>query len=208
MFSEAKNQRTVSGSYRPRTVAEHEAKVVTEELISRLRSGSQEAFKTVYIHYYGSLERFLFSLLRSKEESEEMAQDVFMTIWEKREQLDPSKNIKSFIYTIARNSVMNLFDHRKVLDRYARTANVPVNDDITSEDILIAQETELLIELAVARMPRMRRRIFELNRYEDMDNASIADRLGISKANVANHLALARKDIKEILALFLLFILS
>lgn len=180
---------------------------MTPELICKLRDGSQEAFKTIYLHYYGSVENFLFSLLRSREEAEETAQDVFMTLWEKRERLDPSHNIRSFIYTTARNAALNLFDRRKVMDRFSKMAPVPINDETTSEDMLIARETELLIRLVVARMPKTRRRIFELNHYENMDNTEIAEKLGISKANVANHLALARKDIREVIRMLILLLL-
>lgn len=181
---------------------------MTPDLISQLRSGSQEAFRIVYMHYYGPLEKFLFSLLRSREESREMAQDVFMTVWEKRAQLNPSHNIKSFIYTVARNAAMNLFDHRKVLDKFSRTANVPLNDEVTSEDILIARETELLIKIVIDRMPKMRRRIFELHHYDNLDHNAIAEKLSISRTNVANHLLLARRDIKEVVYLFALFLLA
>ncbi len=188
-------------------MTKEEGRIMTPDLICRLRDGSQDAFKTIYLHYYGSISKFLFSLLRSKEEAEEIAQDVFMTLWEKRERLDPSHSIRSYIYTIARNAALNLFDRRKVLDRFSQMGHVPAYDDITSEDILIARETELLVKLVVQRMPKMRRQIFELNRYEDMDNTAIAEKLGISKANVANHLALARKDIRDVIITFLLFMM-
>ena len=64
---------------------------VTVELLEALRDGDHEAYKTVYLHYRGPIENFLYKLLRSREEAEEIAQHVFMTLWERRAELDPSK---------------------------------------------------------------------------------------------------------------------
>ena len=55
---------------------------VTVELLEALRDGDHEAYKTVYLHYRGPIENFLYKLLRSREEAEEIAQHVFMTLWE------------------------------------------------------------------------------------------------------------------------------
>lgn len=183
----------------------NESEVITPEIILQLRNGNQEAFKTIYLHYYNSVKNFLYSLLQSKDESEEMTQDVFMMLWEKRETIDPSKNIKSLVYTIARNAAMNFFDHQKVIDRFSRTVLPDELDNNTSEEILIAQETELIIKLVIANMPEKRRTVFEMSYYKNMDNETIASTMGISKFNVANHLAHARRDIKKAISLFLLF---
>jgi len=63
---------------------------VTVELLEALRDGDHEAYKTVYLHYRGPIENFLYKLLRSREEAEEIAQHVFMTLWERRAELDPT----------------------------------------------------------------------------------------------------------------------
>jgi len=204
MLFENKQRNKSSGSLKSKN-SMREVEVITPEITFELKCGNEEAFKTVYVHYYNSIQKFLFSLLRSKEESEEITQDVFMTLWEKREQIDPASNIKSFIYTIARNAAMNFFDRQKVIERFSRTVIINESDDITSEDIFIAQETELLIKLIVTNMPKTRRVVFEMSQYQNMDHEAIATTLGISKLNVANHLAHARKEIKGIIALFLLF---
>ena len=57
-----------------------ESEVVTPELLEALRDGSHEAFQTVYVHYRGPIENFLYRLLRSREEAEEIVQNVFMAV--------------------------------------------------------------------------------------------------------------------------------
>ena len=170
---------------------------VTVELLEALRDGDHEAYKTVYLHYRGPIENFLYKLLRSREEAEEIAQHVFMTLWERRAELDPSKNIRTLLYTIARNAVVNLFKRQRVFEKYQKMQDSGEQDLLTGEDLLIAQEKELLIELAVKNMPPMRRKIFEMSRQQNLSHEEIAQHLDTSKHNVANHLSQAMKKIKR-----------
>ena len=183
-----------------------EEKTITPELLAALRDGGHEAFKIVYIHYSGSLRRFLAVLTRSEDEAEEITQDVFVRLWEKRSGIDPGKNIRTYLYTMAKNQLMNRFEHGKVKQRFEKLHTGGEEMNPASDEILIAQETEILIELAVSRMPKQRRKVFELSRLEGMSNEMIAKELNLSKETVAAHLSYARKDIKEVIALLLLFL--
>lgn len=84
--------------------------------------------------------------------------------------------------------------------RNTRKCRTPGEQDLlTGEDLLIAQEKELLIELAVKNMPPMRRKIFEMSRQQNLSHEEIAQHLDTSKHNVANHLSQALKKIKRTL---------
>ena len=172
---------------------------ITVELLAALRDGDHDAYRTVYLHYRGPIENFLYKLLRSREEAEEIAQHVFMTLWERRAELDPSKNIRTLLYTIARNAVINLFKRQQVFEKYQKMQDTDDQEHPTGEDLLIAQEKELLIDLVVKNMSPMRRKIFEMSRLQHLSNEEIAQHLDISKHNVANHLSQALKKIKHTL---------
>ncbi len=79
------------------------------EQLEAVRRGDHQAYKAVYMYYRGPIQHFLYGLLRSREEAEEISQHVFLVLWEKRGSLDVSKNIRTLLYTIARNAVMNLY---------------------------------------------------------------------------------------------------
>ena len=182
---------------------------ITRQELEALRVGDHDAFRTVYLHYATPIRDFLTLLTRSADEAEEITQEVFVQVWEKRERIDPRKSIKGYLYTIARNSALNLFEQQKVRSRYTDSPLSRAEDDWASDELLIAEETELLIEIAVSRMPEQRRRVFELSRREELKSTEIAERLGISRHTVDNHLATAKKDIRELLSLFmLLFVLQ
>lgn len=177
---------------------------ITAEVLTALRDGDHDAFRKVYLHYVTPIKDFLTILTRSEEEAEEITQDVFVNVWEKREKIDPRKSIKGYLYTIARNSALNLFEQRKVRSKYADSPLSKPDDYYASDEILIADETQLLIEIAVSRMPEQRRKIFELSRKEGLKSTEIAEKLALSRHTVDNHLAAAKKDIRELIALFLL----
>lgn len=192
-------------SNEPRFSDPIENKIVTYELLNMLKAGSPTAFKVVYMHYYKPLENFLYVLLRDRIEAEDMTQTVFAKIWEGRDKIDPSRNFKTYLYVIARNTVMNFFKHKKVVNQFHDHASFQNNYESSQDEILFAKETELLIQLTVERMPKMRRYIYELSVNEGLSNDQIAEKLGINKANVANHLSHAKKVIREILAISFIF---
>lgn len=184
-----------------------EERIITREMLEALRAGDHEAYASVYCHYRKPLESFLGALMRTRSDAEDVTQEVFMKIWEVRESIDPSKKFKSYLYTIARNSVMNRLHHQKVQNRYNESNSVGDRDEVTQEELLIARETELIVRLTVDQMPRIRKQVYELSLDGQLSNEEIAHRLGITKSNVANHLSLARKDIKHMLAVSLFFFL-
>jgi len=204
-ISHENNNFSVKDSVHTPGITAAEKKTITPLLLQSLRIGNHEAFRTVYIHYSGPLCRFLTALCRSRETAEEITQDVFLKLWEKRENINPEKNIRTYLYTMAKNAMMNHFQHQSVEWRFLQSGAGLNESDPASDEILIAQETEILIELAVSRMPKKRREVFELSRKAGMTNEMIAKELNLSKETVAAHLSYARKDIKEVLALLVAF---
>ena len=95
--------------------------------------------------------------------------------------------------------MVNLFKRQRVFEKYQKMQDSGEQDLLTGEDLLIAQEKELLIELAVKNMPPMRRKIFEMSRQQNLSHEEIAQHLDTSKHNVANHLSQALKKIKRTL---------
>lgn len=176
-----------------------EGDAITAKLLGALRDGDHEAYNVVYRHYRDLIVNFLFKLLRSREDAEEIAQNVFMALWERRAELDPQKNIRTLLYTIARNAVMNQFKRQKVFEKYLKLSDADDTENLTAEDILIARERELLIEFTVGKMPSKRRKIYEMSRRENLSNEDIAQRLDTSRQNVANHLSQALRQIRHAL---------
>ena len=180
---------------------------VTPELLQALRSGDQNAFERIYLHYVSSVKNFLTVLTRSGEAGEEITQEVFVTLWEKRDRIDPDKNISAYIYTIAKNYAFKYFNRKKGLLQEDVMSADSLEAYGSPDEILIQKEKEILIEIAVSQMPPQRRKIYRLSRIEGLSNSEIAEMLNISKNTVENHITSALNDLREVLAMFLLLVL-
>ena len=87
-----------------------------QELLAKLAEGDENAFEILYLTYSPKIYSKILQLVKQVSIAEEILQDVFLKIWEKRETLDNQKSFRSFFYTIAKNLVVDLF-RRAALDR-------------------------------------------------------------------------------------------
>lgn len=173
--------------------------------LKALHEGDEKAFEKIYLAYYKRTLYFLTGLVKSEEDAKELTQEVFIKLWTNRETIDTNKSTHNYMYTIARNAAFNFLKHKLVefhyQNEYARKTATE-----TSEEILFAKETALLIEMTVERMPVQRQRIYKMSRNEGMSNEEIANRLRISKKTVENQLSLALGELKRVIAgMILLF---
>lgn len=178
---------------------------VTKETLRALRKGDPEAYKTLYLHYKRPLELFLHRLTGSANDAADITQETFVTIWEIHEKIDPSKNIKSYLFTIARNMALQNIRKRKFQpDSLTSAYEDTLTDNHTSMDEIVASETELLVEVAIANMPAKRREVFNLYR-QGKSYDQIAEELGITSTNVRQQVFNARKELEDIMMLIAFF---
>lgn len=175
-------------------------------LLEAVSRGDAEAFNGLFTAYYSKTVRFLAGFLDSMEEAEDLAQDVFVKLWQKRSMLPYVENLDAYLYRMARN---RLYDHvgesRKAYHSRPADATADIAEKETQEERLFAEELKGLINAVVDRMPARRKTIFTLSRREGFSNAEIAKRLGISKRTVETHISSALEDIRKALPLFFLF---
>jgi RNA polymerase sigma-70 factor (ECF subfamily) len=89
-----------------------------------------------------------------------------------------------------------------VHERYVKTPTYADVESYSLDDQLIAEETAILIDIAIERMPPQRKKIFEMSRLEGLKSTEIAEQLNLSRHTVDNHLAAAKKDLRDLLTLF------
>lgn len=182
----------------------YQEKIISSDVLHALRNGSHLAFEEVYIRYVSTVKKFLTVLARSEEVAEEITQETFVTLWEKRKNIDPDKNISGYLFTIAKNFALKYFKSCQMFfgEEYLEHDN-PLSG-LAPDEVLIGKEQEILTEIAVMRMPTQRKKIYELSRKKGFSNNEIAEQLQISKNTVENHITSALNDIRNIIALFLL----
>ncbi|HQB36098.1 MAG TPA: RNA polymerase sigma-70 factor [Bacteroidales bacterium] len=164
-------------------------------LVKSLSKGNILAFNTLFKKYSGHLYRFSYRYLQSKTESEELVQEVFTIIWEKRSELKNELSFKSYIFTIAFNIIRKYFRTRKYISKYFNTEIYNDVDIQTSQKINYDSLHDYIIEL-VNQLPAKRREIFIKSRFEGLNIKEISEELGISHKTVENQLTNALKFIR------------
>ena len=102
-------QRPATGRRETECVERTAPMVSEQELIERIRRGDLVSFKAVFERYYGGVHAFTRGVVDNGFHAEEITQNVFIRLWLKREALDPSRNFKAFLYTLARHEIADYF---------------------------------------------------------------------------------------------------
>lgn len=164
-------------------------------LVRELSKGNLLAFNTLFREYSGRLYRFAFGYLKSKEASEELVQDVFTKIWEKRSDLKEELSFKSFLFTIASNLIRKHFRSKAQMFEYIKTRIIDDSDMQTSQKITCDSLDQYITDL-VDHLPERRKEIFIKSRFEGLSIKEIAEELKISHKTVENQLTDALKFIR------------
>jgi RNA polymerase sigma-70 factor (family 1) len=166
-------------------------------LLERLREGDQQAFESIYQHYIDPIYRRLLYLIKSEELAEELAQDIFMRIWDKRAGIDLEKSFRSYIYSIAQNLVVDFY-RRSALDRKLQqhlinTATAYYNPiDLHYH----AEADRQLLSNAIQSLPEQRRKVYSLVKLEGKSYEEVSEILGISCSTIRDHIVKGNKAIK------------
>lgn len=174
--------------------------VTEKELLKKCALGDRQAFSTLYTTYLSQLMRYLFLFNPSREENEEIIQDVFLKIWEKRESLAEIESFKAYAFKISKNLLIDGIRRAKV-EKKVREFIAPESEDcgIRLDDDLCFEEYQNVASKAIDRLTEKRRHIFELRTKDGLSLDEIADRLQISKSVVKKQYYAASSSIVEYL---------
>ena len=165
-------------------------------LVRELSKGNLLAFNTLFREYSGRLYRLANGYLKSEAESEELVQEVFTIIWEKRANLKEELSFKSFLFTIAFNIIRKHFRTKTYLSDYFKTVVDADIDMDTSQKITYDSLHQYITEL-VNKLPARRKEIFIKSRFEGLSIKEIAEELKIGHKTVENQLTDALKFIRS-----------
>ena len=169
-------------------------------IIRELAVGSPKAFQRLFDRYYARIHAFVFGLVKDWDETEDLTQEVFIKLWNKREKFANVHNVDAYLFTLTKNTVFSYIAENKtrqwVYDEIPETT-----DGKTPSDILELKDLQLLIDMVVDSMPPQRKLIYQLSRIKGMSNDEISERLGIQKKTVENHLNLALRMLKDVITI-------
>jgi RNA polymerase sigma-70 factor (family 1) len=189
--------------------------VKQEHLIKQLRDGHERAYEALFKTYYTELVVHANKYLYDIDASREIVQDLFVTIYEKRHNLDINSSLKSYLYKSVQNRCINVINASKTKEKYVQFVkqNTNESENPIDRDINIS-ELENALYHAIGDLPPKCRTIFKMNRFDGLSNGEIADKLELSKRTVETQITKALKILrsklqpymKEAVALFALLI--
>lgn len=166
------------------------------ELVKALSKGEIKAFNDLFQIYGNRIYRFALGYMKSVPDAEELVQDVFLKIWEKRFELKENLSFKTYVFTIAFNIIRKHFVKKALTTKYFEQQIIEDLDLDTVQNIDF-QSTKNLIDHIVDQLPPRRKTVFIKSRFEGCSVKEIADELGTSPKTVENQLGEALKFIRE-----------
>lgn len=175
-----------------------------QQLLESIRAGDKNAFQNCFHKFYRKLRVYAYTFVRDNEDAEEIVQQVFCRIWERKDQLRPEGSLQSFLYRSVYNESLSLLRHQKVRNTFQiyQTKHMENQDPDVSHQIL-ASELSNHIQRAIAELPEQCRTIFQMSRFEQLKYQQIADVMNISIKTVENQMGKALKVLRIKLVEFL-----
>ena len=172
------------------------------DLASLLKEGDHQAYTFIYDRYKFLLYAHAYKKLLDREEARDVVQEVFITLWNKRERIDTQSNLAGYLYTALRNAILNLFARKEVRTRYTESMTAHYRDDYAPTDHGIrSQQLSELIDREIAALPAKMQEVFVLSRKAHLNRKEISLQLGISEATVDRQISNALKILRARLTL-------
>ncbi|HTL10236.1 MAG TPA: RNA polymerase sigma-70 factor [Chitinophagaceae bacterium] len=164
------------------------------DLLAQFVNGDENAFQHIFKLFAKKVYHFIYRHLQLKPQAEDLTQEVFIKIWERRATIDVNKSFEGFIFTIASRMIIDYY--RKNATKLSRSTECMGMDDIFvgtafSDELLNRHDIESVYHKALLLLPPKRKEIFLLSRHQGLSNKEIAEQLGISLKTVENQMTAA-----------------
>lgn len=159
-----------------------------EVLLVRLKQADQKAFIIIYERYHKVLYAVSYKYLKEENRVKDIVQDIFTKLWEERESIQVTTNLKSYLYSMTRNHILNIIkrDNKQILSNYENEKETIADNDNLLKTIADNQLQEVLYE-AIDKLPKQKRLICLLKVKEGLSNKEVAERLNITENTVKKH---------------------
>jgi len=154
------------------------------------------SFRVVFELYFENLCSYACTILRDMDEAEDVVQNVFLKMWEKRDSLLITHSVRSYLFRAVHHQCLNQLDHRVIRQRHQDHSLREHGADMQLPEVF-PEELEERVKAAIQKLPEQCRRIFMLSRYDELRYAEIAERLGISVNTVENQISKALRVLRE-----------
>lgn len=167
--------------------------------LKQIRASNRIAYTHFYNHYRNRLQLYILPFVKSQAQAEEIVQDTFLKLWEKRENLDENHSLRAYTKAIAKRRVLNLLKRTQINEKFLRHKRYTSSlaQECNTEDQLLLAEYQHITQSAVERLPRQQKLIYSLSREQELTYGQIAAQLHISVSAVEKHMSKALQYVKK-----------
>jgi RNA polymerase sigma factor (sigma-70 family) len=170
-----------------------------KELLLQVSQGDREAFRVLYTAFYPHVQRYIGLFEPSGGVLDELAQDVFVRIWDKRVRLAEVETFKGYLFLVTRNVVFNFIRALKVRRKVRELDEAAGVEAESMEKELLFKQYYRMVLGAMAKLPPGRRKILKMSIDEGLSLDEIAVRLGITRSGVKKQLYAATAFVRQYL---------
>jgi RNA polymerase sigma-70 factor (family 1) len=169
-------------------------------LLSQVSKSDEAAFRQLYEQYKDKVYYASLKILKTQAGAEDVLQDIFMKIWEQKENLPAIENFNAYLNTMLRNHLFNqlrkLTHEKQVIKKIAISQTDSANETLHT---VLDHEFQHELEVALQHLPPQQKKVFTLSRIEGLKHDEIAAALHISKETVKKHIMKAADSVKSCL---------
>lgn len=170
-----------------------------QQLLSALRFGNEGALRQIFDRHYPLLLSDIYRIIPDENTCQDLAQELFVDLWNKRESLDIHTSLRAYLRRAAVNKALNYIkaNRRMLLDETDDWGHLP---DTSTQDTYKREQQETLedaLHTAISTLPEKCRIVFNLSRFEQLSHKEIAEKLGISVKTIENQITKAMKMLRD-----------
>jgi RNA polymerase sigma-70 factor, ECF subfamily len=169
-------------------------------LRDRIRAGDESAFDAVFRSHYPHLVRMAESITRERATAEEIAQDVMLELWRRRESLELEQTFLAYLVRSTRNRALNHVRHERIVTREAAAMALEVRVSQAADGELLGGELARAVRDAIDSLPNRSKEVFQMSREQGLRYAEIAGILEISVKTVEKRMGQALAELRDRLA--------
>lgn len=177
-----------------------------KQLLTLIKQGDQNAFKTIYDLYWDRVYYFCTLYLNNISSVEEVVQEVFVKLWEIRTFIKENESFKGLLFIITRNIIFN-HSRKKVNENFYKMTVIDSFQETDSiEDELEVKDLKMYIDKLVSELPPRQQEVFILSREKYLSYKEIAFKLRITEKTVERHINEALKTLRKHIPFFSIFL--
>lgn len=170
------------------------------KILDELSNGNERAFTTLYNKYKNIVYSLALKITKSKTLSEEVVQDVFLKIWEKKDELKDISDFESYLFISGRNHIFNMIKKTAKEEDFKKKLSKSDFSSYATDSFLEDEQYTLLLNQILIKLPAQQQKIYQMAKVEGLSYQKIAEILDISPLTVKKHMAQALKVIRIQLA--------